>query len=303
LCRNIMGHPKHRSSCSATHGDIGIAHIDILAYIHHIKDGLQCNFDRTCSCENCLHRLLLTNNFPEFTGRVCPAPCEDACVLGINEQPVGIKECAIIDKLLATDLIIRPLNWMVPNPPPFRTGKKIVIIGSGPAGLACADQLNKAGHYVTVYDRKDRMGGLLMYGIPNAVLIIWLPRVLQVLNCLFSNLCNAAYKTFVLNANIGVGIDPEQLRAENDAVALCAGAKWARDLRIPGRETDGIPFAMDFLQLNTKSLLDSSLEEGGYINAKGKDVIVISGYQTGGGGWERGGDRGGPAAGIVIYTG
>ncbi|KAG6874273.1 glutamate synthase [NADH] [Termitomyces sp. Mi166 len=219
--------------------------------------------------KDALHRLLLTNNFPEFTGRVCPAPCEGACVLGINEQPVGIKsiECAIIDKGFE-------MGWMTPNPPSFRTGKKIAIIGSGPAGLACADQLNKAGHHVTVYDRNDRMGGLLMYGIPNMKLD---KAVIQ----RRLDLMVAEGITFVPNADVGVDIDAAQLRAENDAVVLCTGATWPRDLRIPGREVDGIHFAMDYLQLNTKSLLDSNLEDGSYINAKGKDVIVIGGGDTG----------------------
>ncbi|KAF8201622.1 NADPH-dependent glutamate synthase [Pholiota molesta] len=219
--------------------------------------------------QDALNRLLMTNNFPEFTGRVCPAPCEGACVLGINEQPVGIKsiECAIIDKGFE-------MGWMAPNPPSFRTGKRIAVIGSGPAGLACADQLNKAGHFVTVYDRNDRMGGLLMYGIPNMKLdkSIVQRRV---------DLMAAEGITFVPNAHVGVNVDAKQLQAENDAVVICTGATWPRDLKIPNRSTDGIHFAMDFLQLNTKSLLDSELQDGGYINAKGKDVIVIGGGDTG----------------------
>ncbi|PPQ78537.1 hypothetical protein CVT25_011809 [Psilocybe cyanescens] len=221
--------------------------------------------------QDALNRLLMTNNFPEFTGRVCPAPCEGACVLGINEQPVGIKsiECAIIDKACGFEM-----GWMAPSPPSFRTGKRIVIIGSGPAGLACADQLNKAGHFVTVYDRNDRMGGLLMYGIPNMKLdkSIVQRRI---------DLMAAEGVTFVPNASVGVDIDAKQLQAENDAVVICTGATWPRDLKIPNRGTDGIHFAMDFLQLNTKSLLDSELQDGGYINAKGKDVIVIGGGDTG----------------------
>ncbi|KJA18566.1 hypothetical protein HYPSUDRAFT_69800 [Hypholoma sublateritium FD-334 SS-4] len=219
--------------------------------------------------EDALNRLLLTNNFPEFTGRVCPAPCEGACVLGINEQPVGIKsiECAIIDKGFE-------MGWMAPNPPSFRTGKRVAIIGSGPAGLACADQLNKAGHLVTVYDRNDRMGGLLMYGIPNMKLdkAIVQRRI---------DLMAAEGITFAPNTNVGVDVDPRQLEAENDAVVICTGATWPRDLKIPNRSADGIHFAMDFLQLNTKSLLDSELQDNGYINAKGKDVIVIGGGDTG----------------------
>ncbi|KAF8636732.1 hypothetical protein AX17_003535 [Amanita inopinata Kibby_2008] len=216
-----------------------------------------------------LNRLLMTNNFPEFTGRVCPAPCEGACVLGINEQPVGIKsiECAIIDKAFE-------MGWMMPNPPTFRTGKRIAVIGSGPAGLACADQLNKAGHFVTVYDRNDRMGGLLMYGIPNMKLdkSIVQRRL---------DLMAAEGITFVPNSSVGVDVDAAQLRAENDAIVICTGATWPRDLKIPGRNTPGIHFAMEFLQLNTKSLVDSSLQDGAYISAKGKDVVVIGGGDTG----------------------
>ncbi|THH29646.1 hypothetical protein EUX98_g4541 [Antrodiella citrinella] len=219
--------------------------------------------------QDALNRLLLTNNFPEFTGRVCPAPCEGACVLGINEQPVGIKsiECAIIDKGFE-------MGWMAPSPPQFRTGKSIAIIGSGPAGLATADQLNKAGHTVTVYDRNDRMGGLLMYGIPNMKLdkAIVQRRL---------DLMAAEGVTFVPNANVGVDVDVEDLRSENDAVVLATGATWPRDLKIPNRQADGIHFAMEYLKMNTKSLLDSELGDSNYISAKGKDVIVIGGGDTG----------------------
>ncbi|KAJ7184267.1 NADPH-dependent glutamate synthase [Mycena filopes] len=219
--------------------------------------------------QDALNRLLLTNNFPEFTGRVCPAPCEGACVLGINELPVGIKsiECAIIDKGFE-------MGWMAPNPPSFRTGKKIAVIGSGPAGLACADQLNKAGHLVTVYDRNDRMGGLLMYGIPNMKLekIVVQRRL---------DLMAAEGVTFIPSANVGVDVEVSDLQNENDAVVICTGATWPRDLKIPNREVAGIHFAMEFLQMNTKSLLDSDLQNGNYINAKGKDVIVIGGGDTG----------------------
>ncbi|KAI0687133.1 NADPH-dependent glutamate synthase [Cytidiella melzeri] len=219
--------------------------------------------------QDALNRLLLTNNFPEFTGRVCPAPCEGACVLGINEQPVGIKsiECAIIDKGFE-------MGWMAPNPPNFRTGRKVAIIGSGPAGLACADQLNKAGHSVTVYDRNDRMGGLLMYGIPNMKLD---KSVVQ----RRLDLMAAEGVTFIPNAHVGKDVSANDIRAQNDAVVICTGATWPRDLKIPNREADGIHFAMEYLQMNTKSLLDSELENNNYISAKGKDVIVIGGGDTG----------------------
>ncbi|KAI7903005.1 uncharacterized protein BX663DRAFT_509197 [Cokeromyces recurvatus] len=219
--------------------------------------------------KDALDRLLMTNNFPEFTGRVCPAPCESACVLGISEKPVAIKsiECAIIDYAFKK-------GWMIPKPPAQRTGKRIAIIGSGPAGLAAADQLNKAGHVVVVYDRNDRMGGLLMYGIPNMKLD---KKIVQ----RRIDLLAAEGVKFVTNANVGVNVDVQKLRAENDVLLVATGATWPRDLKIPGREADGIHFAMDFLQANTKSLLDSGLKDGNYLSAKDKRVIVIGGGDTG----------------------
>ena len=221
--------------------------------------------------KDALDRLLMTNNFPEFTGRVCPAPCEGACVLGINEDPVGIKsiECAIIDRGF-------DMGWMVPQPPTDRTGKTVAIVGSGPAGLACADQLNKAGHHVTVYERSDRVGGLLMYGIPNMKLdkTIVQRRV---------NFMAEEGVRFVTSTAVGPDseVTLEFLRKEFDAVILATGATVARDLKIPNRELEGIHFAMQFLHRNTKSLLDSELKDGEYISAKGKDVIVIGGGDTG----------------------
>ena len=219
--------------------------------------------------KDALNRLLMTNNFPEFTGRVCPAPCEGACVLGINEPPVSIKsiECAIIDRAFEE-------GWIVPNPPALRTGRKIAVIGSGPAGLAAADQLNKAGHLVTVYDRNDRSGGLLMYGIPNMKLDknIVQRRI---------DLMAAEGVKFINNAYVGKNVKAEDLRVENDALLIATGATWPRDLPIPNRNLDGIHFAMEFLQKNTKSLLDSSLEDNSYLSAKGKNVIVIGGGDTG----------------------
>ncbi|CAL4909476.1 unnamed protein product [Urochloa decumbens] len=221
-----------------------------------------------------LYRLLETNNFPEFTGRVCPAPCEGSCVLGIIENPVSIKsiECAIIDKGFKE-------GWMVPCPPleSQRTGKKVAIVGSGPAGLAAADQLNKMGHIVTVFERADRIGGLMMYGVPNMKADkdgIVKRRV---------KLMADEGINFVVNAHVGT--DPqysiEKLRSESDAVILACGATRPRDLPVPGRELSGIHFAMEFLRANTKSLLDSNLDDGNYISARGKKVVVIGGGDTG----------------------
>lgn len=216
-----------------------------------------------------LNRLLMTNNFPEFTGRVCPAPCEGACVLGIIESPVGIKsvECAIIDHAWEQ-------GWMVPRPPPQRTGKTVAIIGSGPAGLACADQLNRAGHSVTVYERADRIGGLLMYGIPNMKLdkAVVQRRV---------DLMAAEGVQFVTSTEIGKDLDAADLHAQNDAVVFATGATWPRDLNIPGRDADGVHFAMEFLTSTTSSLLKDQLAEGTYLSAKDKNVIVIGGGDTG----------------------
>lgn len=216
-----------------------------------------------------LNRLLMTNNFPEFTGRVCPAPCEGACVLGINEDPVGIKsiECAIIDRGFE-------MGWMVPQPPKVRTGKKIAVIGSGPAGLACADQLNRAGHSVTVYERADRPGGLLMYGIPN----MKLDKRIVKRRTDFMAAEGIKFKTGVA---VGEDVHLVDLKAQNDAVVICTGATVARDLPIKGRDLDGIHFAMEFLHKNTKSLLDSELANNAYISAKDKHVVVIGGGDTG----------------------
>ena len=244
-----------------------------------------------------LDRLHKTNNFPEFTGRACPAPCEGACVLGIIEPAVTIKniENAIIDRGFAE-------GWVVPQPPESRTGKKVAIVGSGPAGLAAAAQLNKAGHSVTVYERADRIGGLLMYGIPNMKLDkdVVERRV---------NLLREEGIEFVTCAHVGIEedfepghmtqvmqerglkmqfIDPQELQADNDAVLLATGATKPFDPtgRCPGRELNGIHFAMDFLTRNTKSLMDGNMRageqaEGEYISAKGKNVIVIGGGDTG----------------------
>ena len=216
-----------------------------------------------------LDRLHKTNNFPEFTGRVCPAPCEGACVLGITNPPVTIKniENAIIDRGYAE-------GWVVAKPPTSRTDKKIAIVGSGPCGLAAADQLNKAGHSVTVYERADRIGGLLMYGIPNMKLdkdVV--DRRVQIMR--------DEGVQFIVNADVGKNVDVKELIDGNDAVLLATGATVARDLPIPNRDARGVHLAMEFLTANTKSLLDSNLEDGNYISAKDKDVIVIGGGDTG----------------------
>ncbi len=216
-----------------------------------------------------LDRLHKTNNFPEFTGRVCPAPCEGSCTVGLNDSPVTIKniEKAIIDKGFSE-------GWVTPQPPEVRTGKKVAVVGSGPSGLACAAQLNKAGHWVTVFERADRIGGLLMYGIPNMKLDKkYVQRRVDLLE--------AEGVTFITNAHVGVNYPVEKLQEEFDAIVLCGGATKGRDLNIEGRELKGIHLAMDFLSKNTKSLLDSEHQDGEYISAEGKDVIVIGGGDTG----------------------
>ncbi len=235
--------------------------------------------------EEAYRRLSATNNFPEFTGRICPAPCESACVLGIHDPPVTIKsiECAIIDKAFEQ-------GWVTAEVPEVRTGKKVAVVGSGPAGLAAADQLNKAGHTVTVFERDDRVGGLLMYGVPNMKLEKGhVDRRVAVLR--------GSGITFVTNANVGGGasdagsagdprktevIDPADLLRDFDAVLLACGALRGRDLaRLPGRGLEGVHMAMEYLWRNTQSLLDSGLKDGKFLDAAGKDVIVIGGGDTG----------------------
>lgn len=215
-----------------------------------------------------MQRLHKTNNFPEFTGRVCPAPCEGSCVLGINEPPVTIKnlEYSIIERAFAE-------NWVQPEPPHSRTGKRVAIVGSGPAGLACAAQLNKAGHSVTVFERADRIGGLLMYGIPNMKLDK------KIVQRRIDLLVREGIQ-FVTNTEVGRNYPVEKLRQEFEAAVLCGGATKPRDLPIEGRNLKGIHYAMEFLQANTKSLLDGR-HNGGYISALGKDVVVIGGGDTG----------------------
>ncbi|MDI6402258.1 glutamate synthase subunit beta [Balneolaceae bacterium ANBcel3] len=219
--------------------------------------------------KDALDRLHKTNNFPEFTGRVCPAPCEGSCVLGIIEPPVTIKniERAIVDKGFEE-------GWIVASPPEKRTDKTIGIVGSGPAGLAAAAQLNKAGHKVTVYERADRIGGLLVYGIPNMKLdkSVVDRRV---------KLLEEEGIEFVTNTEVGKDITAKELHKKHDALILAGGATKPRDLPIPGRELEGVYFAMEFLHKDTKSLLDHKHKKGTFIDAKEKNVIVIGGGDTG----------------------
>ena len=216
-----------------------------------------------------IDRLHRTNNFPEVTGRVCPAPCEGSCVLGINAPPVTIKvnECAIADRAFRE-------GWVVPSPPSFRTGKKVAVVGSGPAGLACAAELNRAGHEVTVFERADRVGGLMMYGIPAMKLDK------AIVERRVTLLAEEGVK-FVTHTEIGKNYPTEKLRKEFDAIALCGGATVPRDLPVPGRNLAGVHFAMEFLTKNTKRLLDGEKRGDGFISAKDKHVIVIGGGDTG----------------------
>ncbi len=216
-----------------------------------------------------IERLHKTNNFPEFTGRTCPAPCEGSCVLGITSPPVTIKniENAIVDRAWQE-------GWIVPEPPQERTGKRVAIVGSGPSGLAAADQLNKAGHKVTVYERANRIGGLLQYGIPNMKLDkdVVKRRVDKM---------TAEGVTFITGVNVGKDIEMKQLQAENDAVLLACGATKPRDLPIPNRDARGVYFAMEFLTANTKQSVHGDSLGDDFISAEGKDVIVIGGGDTG----------------------
>ena len=216
-----------------------------------------------------LDRLHKTNNFPEFTGRVCPAPCEGSCVLGINAPPVTIKniENAIVEKGWEE-------GWVLPVPPKVRTGKKVAVIGSGPAGLAAAAQLNSAGHSVTVLERADRPGGLLMYGIPN----MKLDKQLVVMRRI--ELLEQVGIKFVCNANVGENVEPMLLLKDFDAVVLCTGATQPRDLPVEGRQLSGVHFAMDYLTASTSAVL-ANKSDTAPIHARGKDVIVIGGGDTG----------------------
>ncbi|WP_128894795.1 glutamate synthase subunit beta [Longirhabdus pacifica] len=216
-----------------------------------------------------LDRLHKTNNFPEFTGRVCPAPCEGSCTVGLNGDPVTIKniEQAIVDRGFEE-------GWIVAQPPKQRTGKRIAIVGSGPAGLSCAQQLNTAGHLVTVYEKADRIGGLLTYGIPAMKLDkSVVERRVQILQ--------EEGITFVTSTEVGVDITEEQLKEDYDAIVLCGGAQKGRKLNVEGEDANGVHLAMEYLTLSQKSYLDSNFADGNFISAENKDVIVIGGGDTG----------------------
>lgn len=216
-----------------------------------------------------LQRLMKTNNFPEFTGRVCPALCETACTCGLNGDAVTIKEneLGIIEEAWEKGLVTA-------NPPKVRTGKRVAVVGSGPSGLAAADQLNHRGHQVTVFERADRVGGLLMYGIPNMKLE---KRIVQ----RRVDLMTAEGVEFRTGVDVGRDVSPDQLFRDFDAVILCCGAAKPRDLNVPGREGEGVYFAVDFLKSTTGSLLDTGLKEGTFVSAKEKNVVVIGGGDTG----------------------
>ncbi len=216
-----------------------------------------------------LERLLATNDFPEFTGRLCPAPCEGSCVLGINAEPVAIKqiELEIIEHAFGE-------GWIRPEPPIVRTGKRVAVVGSGPCGLAAANRLNHAGHLVTVFERADRIGGLLRYGIPEFKL------EKRVLDRRLS-LMEEEGVTFMTRAEVGRSVPADSLRKDFDALLLAGGATHPRDLRVPGRELDGIHFAMEYLPLQNRQCLGEPVPESRFISANGKHVVIIGGGDTG----------------------
>jgi glutamate synthase (NADPH/NADH) small chain len=219
--------------------------------------------------ELALERLLMTNNFPEFTSRVCPALCEKACICGVNDSPVTVKENenSIIEYGFES-------GYIKAQPPVVRSGKSVAVIGSGPSGLAVADTLNKRGHSVTVYERSDRVGGLLMYGIPNMKLE---KHIIE----RRTELMRAEGVTFKNNANVGENVKASDITSGFDAVVLACGSSNPRDIKAPGRDAEGIYFAVDFLKATTKSLLDSGLSDGSFISSKDKNVVIIGGGDTG----------------------
>ncbi len=216
-----------------------------------------------------IDRLHATNNFPEFTGTLCPAPCEGSCVLGINDDPVTIKaiELTIINRAFDE-------GWIKPDPPVIRTGKTVAVVGSGPAGLAAAQQLNRAGHWVTLFERDDRIGGLLRYGIPEFKME---KRVLD----RRLDLLSKEGITFRVNAHVGVNLPVEVLRRDFDAFLLAGGATLPRDLKLPGRDLDGIHFAMEYLPLQNRRCAGDEIPEERFITARGKRVMIIGGGDTG----------------------
>ena len=219
--------------------------------------------------EQALSRLLMTNNFPEFTSRVCPALCEKACTCGLDSSPVTVRENerSIIEYGFENGI-------MEPQIPKVRSGKRVAVIGSGPSGLAAADTLNKRGHSVTVYERSDRIGGLLMYDIPNMKLE---KHIIERRTALME----AEGVNFITNANVGADVSADEIMKNFDAVILACGSSNPRDIKADGREAEGIYFAVDFLKATTKSLLDSNLTDGKAISAKDKNVVIIGGGDTG----------------------
>ncbi|HUV68085.1 MAG TPA: glutamate synthase subunit beta [Terracidiphilus sp.] len=219
--------------------------------------------------EAAIRRLHSTNNFPEFTGRICPAPCEAACVLGINQPPVSIK-------LIERSIVERGWDegWIHPEPPEQATGKRVAVVGSGPAGLAAAQQLRRAGHTVTVYEKNDRIGGLLRYGIPNFKL------EKHVIDRRIEQM-RAEGVEFITNAHVGVNVPVESLTAHYDAILLCGGSEQSRDLKIPGRELKGVHFAMEFLPQQNRRNAGDTVDPSISILATGKRVLIIGGGDTG----------------------
>ena len=216
-----------------------------------------------------LDRLHRTNNFPEFTGRICPAPCESACVLGINDDPVTIE---FIEKTIAERGFAE--GWVTPEPPERRSGKRVAVVGSGPAGMACAQQLNRAGHHVTLFEKQDRLGGLMRYGIPDFKLEKW--TIDRRLDIMVAEGIELRPKT-----HVGVDVNARELQSEFDAIVICGGAEHPRDLPVPGRELDGVHFAMDFLEQQNRRVSGEVIDGEGAILATNRRAVVLGGGDTG----------------------